>query len=202
MIIYGSKATQIATENINHMCSNCGTSNSIQITVFQKYAHVFWIPFFPIGKTGVTQCSNCKQVLEKKEFTEILKGSYNTLKATSKTPVWTFSGLALLCLLIIFGVISGKEKDEKNAKLILSPQKGDIYEVKIDYKQYTLYKVDTVAGDTVFILINEYETNKIRGLEGLKKRGDEAFMLEPLPIVKTKLKSMLEKGEIIDIDRK
>lgn len=202
MIIYGSKATQVVTENLTDKCSSCGTQNSIRITVFQKYAHVFWIPFFPIGKTGVTECSHCKQVLHKKEFTGNLNRSYETLKSNSKTPIWTFSGLALLSGLLIFGIISSKVNDEKNAKLILTPQKGDIYEVKMDYKQYTLYKVDNVVGDTVFVLVNQYETNKITGLTDIKNKGDQSFIQEPLPLLKTELNSMFEKGKIIDIDRK
>jgi hypothetical protein len=74
--------------------------------------------------------------------------------------------------------------------------------VKLGYKQYTLYKVDAVIGDTVFILENQYETNKITGLSRLKNKGDEAYIQEPLPITKGNLKSMLEKGKIQDIDRK
>jgi hypothetical protein len=202
MIIYGSKATQIATENIADKCSNCGTQNSIQMSIFQKYAHVFWIPFFPIGKTGVTQCSHCKQALQKKEFSGHLTETYETVKTNSKTPLWTFSGLVILTALIVWGVISSKQSDAKNARLILTPQKGDIYEIKKDYKQYTLYKVDNVIGDTVFLLINQYETNKIRGLSDLKNKGVEAYGEDVLPLVKTDLKNMLDKGEIINIDRK
>ncbi len=124
------------------------------------------------------------------------------LKTNSKVPIWTFTGLALLSVFIIWGVISSKAKDEKNAKFILTPQKGDIYHIKINHNEYTLYKVDNVADDTVFIKVNQYETNKITGLASLKNKGDEAFIQEPFPLIKTELKSMLEKGEIIDIDRK
>lgn len=202
MIIYGSKATQIATEHILDKCSNCGTQNSVQMTVFQKYAHVFWIPFFPIGKTAVTECSHCKQVLEKKDFTGNLKSDYELIKSNSKTPIWTFSGLALISVFIIMGEISDKQKDEKNAKLILTPQKGDIYEIKKDYKHFTLYKVDKIAGDTVFVWVNQYETNQVSGISDLKSKGNDAFIQEPFPILKTDLKVMLDEGEIMDIDRK
>ena len=119
MIIYGNKATQVAAENINDKCSNCGTQNSIQMKVFQKYAHVFWIPIFPIGKTASSQCSHCKQVLQKKEFTGNMNNDYKAVKSKSKTPIWTFSGLALLIALIIWGTISSRQNDEKNSKLIL-----------------------------------------------------------------------------------
>jgi len=202
MIIYGSKTTQVASENINDKCSNCGTQNSIQMIVFQKYAHVFWIPIFPIGKTAATQCSHCKQVFQKKEFTGNLNNDFENLKSKSKTPIWTFSGLALIAALIIWGTISSRQNDEKKSKFILTPQKGDIYEIKKDYNQYTLYKVENIVGDTVFVLVNLYETNKISGLSDLKGKGDEAFIQESLPILKADLKVMLDKGQIIDIDRK
>ncbi len=201
MIFYGTKSTQIGTENLFDKCSNCGTQNSMEMLVFQKYAHVYWIPFFPIGRTGATHCSNCKQVVQNKEFTENLKASYSNLKSGSKTPVWMFSGLALIALLITWGSVVGKQNDKKYAQLIMSAEKGDIYEVKLDYKQYTLLKVDKVLGDTVFVLLNQYETNKSRGLSDIKRKGDQAFIQEPLPMLKTELKTKLEKGEIIGIDR-
>jgi hypothetical protein len=202
MIIYGSKASHIATENLNETCSGCGTPNAIQMSVFQRYAHVFWIPLFPIGKVGVTQCSHCKQVLQKKEFSRNLSTSYEVMKSKTKTPVWTFSGLVMLTVLVAWGVVNGKQNDEKNAAFISTPQTGDIYEVKKDYKQYTLLKVESVAGDTVFVLANQYETNKVTGLSDIKLKGDEAYVPEPLAILKADLKSMLDKGEIIDVDRK
>jgi hypothetical protein len=44
MIIFGSKATQVASETVNEKCASCGTPNSIQMTVFQKYAMFFGYP--------------------------------------------------------------------------------------------------------------------------------------------------------------
>lgn len=202
MVVFGSKATEVATEVIQDKCSNCGTQNSVRMTVFQKYAHVFWIPFFPIGKTGLTQCSHCKQVLEKKEFPVYLRSNYETLKLKGKTPVWTFSGIILFIAFFIFGGIMSKQREEKNLMLIASPQAGDIFEIKIDYKQYTLYKVEKIDGDTVFVLLNDYETNKRRGLKDLKIRRDESFSGESIPILKPDLKMMLDEGEIMDIERK
>lgn len=199
MIIYGSKATEILTENIKENCSHCDTQNSVEMTIFQKYAHVFWIPFFPFSKTGMTQCTHCKQLLEKDEFNDKLINRYKTLKSNTKAPIWTFSGLALLGVLIISGVGYNKINGEKNAELISEPKKGDVYEVKMDNSQYTLFKVDKVAGDSVFVLENMYETNKISGLSDLK---DEDFIKESWGIHKTELKNMLEIGTIIDIKRK
>lgn len=201
MIFYGSKATQIGTESLFDKCSNCGTPNSLEMVVFQRYAHVYWIPLFPIGKTGATQCSNCKQVLQKKEFSENLKASYNNLKSGSKTPVWTFSGIALIALLITWGSVVGKQNDKKYAEFIENPMRGDIYEVKLANKHYTLFKVDKVVGDTVFLFMNEYETNKSRGLSELKRKGQKSFIQEHVPMLKADLKIRLEEGEIIRVER-
>ena len=202
MIIYGWKPTGIATENIREKCPHCGTPDSLQMDIYQKYAHVYWIPLFPIGKTAATQCSHCQQVLQKKEFPPDLQYAYETLKIHAKTPVWTFSGLGILALLIAWGIISSKQTDEKNARLILSPQKGDLYEISINTNRYTLYKVEKVAGDSVFLLFNQYESNKESGLSDLKNKGNEAFSTELMPLHKNELKTMLDLREIISIDRK
>jgi len=201
MIIYGSKGTQLAKEVLYDKCPNCGTQNSIEMHVFQQYAHVFWIPFFPIGKTAVSQCTHCKQVLKLKEMPPALTNSYDRLKAETKTPVWTFSGLAVVAILISIGVVADKNKDQRNAKLILTPHKGDIFEIKTKENQYTLYKIEEVQGDSVFIRINKYETDKLTGIGKLKNKGQSAYSEEQYSLAKSELKTMLDKGEILDIDR-
>ena len=200
MIIYGSKVKQLATESIADKCPNCGNQN-VQLYAFQKYAHIFWIPFFPIGKTIVSECSHCKQVLKAKDMSSSFALSAQNLKLQLKTPVWTFSGLALVAILISFAVINDKKKDERNAQLILTPQQGDIFEIKTKDNQYTLYKVNGVEGDSVLIRINNYETNKITGLADLKRKGEAAYSEEVFALSRSDLKTMLEKGEVIDIER-
>lgn len=98
MIIYGSKAKEVASETVSDKCQNCGAQDKIELHVFQKYAHIFWIPLFPTGKTGVSQCHHCKQVLKLKEMPASLRTSYNTIRAKGKTPAWMFSGLAIIIL--------------------------------------------------------------------------------------------------------
>ncbi len=202
MIIYGTRGKELAKEIITDKCPNCGTQNSIDMHVFQNYAHVFWIPFFPTGKTGVSQCDHCKQVLKLNQMPSSLKDSYENIKTQTKTPVWMFAGLALVAALIVVGVISEKQKGEKNSKLILIPQVGDIFEIKTKEGQYTLYKVGEVSHDSVFLQFHNYETNKMSGLNDLKKKGDNAYTEEMYGVSKGELKQMLDKDEIIDIDRK
>jgi hypothetical protein len=201
MIIYGSKATLVAAENTQETCNNCGTQHSVQLSIFQKYAHIFWIPFFPIGKTAVTQCHHCKQVLKLNEFPPSLKLAYDNLKSNSKTPVWTFSGVALLAVFVVFSSYQSNLNDKRNAALILAPIHGDVFEIKTRDNQYTLYKVAKVQDDSVFIRFNQYETNKATGIPDLKRKGDAAYSEETFSLSKSELKQMLEKGEITDIER-
>lgn len=199
MIIYGIRNKELIKEHITDKCPDCGTQNSIDMHVFQKYAHVFWIPFFPLGKTGVSQCDHCKQVLKLKEMPSSLANTYENLKSQTKTPIWTFTGLALVAVLITIGIISDKKKDERNAQLILTPRAGDIFEIKTKDNQYTLYKVDQVEGDSIFVQASNYEVNKLTGLNDLKKKD---YSSDIYGFSKTELKEMFNKGEIIDIDRK
>nr|MBI1229818.1 zinc-ribbon domain-containing protein [Cytophagales bacterium] len=201
MIVFGSKATELITEIIPSKCANCGTEHNMQMTVFQKYGHIFWIPFIPMGKTAVTQCSHCKQVLEKKEFTRDLRFSYDAIRSKTKIPIWTYSGLGLFAAFIVLGAISSNQRDERNTNFISEPQVGDVYEIKIEYKQYTLYKVGNISGDTVFVLAHQFETNKKSGLRELKRKGDAGFFEDLLPIHKAELKEMLDNGEIMEVER-
>ena len=202
MIIYGVKATDIAPPVLIANCPNCGAQNSTYLHVFQRYAHIFWIPLFPIGKTAVSQCSHCKQVLKLKEMPPALVNTYEQAKAEAKTPVWTFSGLAVVAVIIIIGVISDKNKDQRNAKLILAPKAGDIFEIKTKDRQYTLYRVDQVEADSVIIRINKFETDKVSGLADLKSKGESGYDEEQYAIAKSQLQTMFNKGEVLDIDRK
>ncbi|HUR11979.1 MAG TPA: hypothetical protein VM012_11445 [Flavitalea sp.] len=202
MIIYGSRSKQLVKETSIEKCAHCGNRN-MDIYIFQKYAHIFWIPFFPFSKTGVSQCNNCKQVLKQNEMPASLqKETYDILKLKTATPVWMFSGLALLVLLITSMVIDSNKKNERNALLILAPQSGDVFEVRTKDNQYTLFKVDDVQGDTVLFFINDFQTNKSSGLRDIKEKGDNAYAKETYVMARQELKEMFDKGDIVDIDRK
>ena len=200
MIIYGSRAKQLAKETLAEKCPNCG-SYSVDLYVFQKYAHVFWIPFFPMGKIAVAQCTSCKKAWNKNEFSETAKYAYQNLKAQTKTPVWTYAGISIVAIIIALTFFNEQKKNERNNKLILAPQAGDIFSVKSKKDSYTLYKVTTVRGDTVLLRMNEYETNQESGLSDLKRKGENGFSEVMLPYTKAELKAMFDKGEIIDIER-
>jgi hypothetical protein len=202
MIVYGTRATLQKTEYIFDPCPNCRTANSVRLSVFQRYAHVFWIPFFPIGKTGVSMCNNCRQVIKLDQMPPSLRLSYDNLKAHTKIPIWSFAGVLLISLGVIAIIISEKQTAEKVSKFIVSPKKDDIYEIKLKDSEYTLYKVQKVEKDTVYFFANKYQTDLETGLSGLADSGAKAFDTDiTYGLSKSMLADMNKKDEIIDIDR-
>ena len=199
MIVYGTRAVLQKTEYIYDPCPNCRAANSIQMNVYQRYAHVFWIPFFPIGKTGVSVCESCKQVLQLKQMPESLKPAYDGVKSNTRIPIWTFIGAFLIAGGIVAGVISENQKAEKVSKLILAPKKNDIFEIKLKDDQYTLYKVQKVERDTVYFVANKFVSDQESGISNLATKDYDETTTYGVSI--RKLVAMNKNNEILDIDR-
>jgi len=197
MIIYGTKAKVLATEHVTESCPNCKTHN-LYISVLQKWAHIFWVPVFPIGKTGISQCTHCKQVLQLKEMPAAISMSYDNIKSQAKTPVWTFSGIAVIILIFVFATIHGKQNAERITKLIPALKKNDILHLKFEDNVFSLIKVTRVKGDSVFFFNNKYQTDRETGLSDLKTKE---YDTEERFFTVTELKKMNTKDEVIDIDR-
>ncbi len=107
MIIYSSKAVYISSkQSTTSICPSCGTQGSLKLFVFRRHAHIFWIPMFPIGKKGMSQCQHCKNVLHTKEMPVSVRKEYDVLKNKAKGPIWQFTGLGMLIIIIIWAFIS------------------------------------------------------------------------------------------------
>jgi hypothetical protein len=198
MIIYGRKGKILAKEAVTDKCPNCQTQNSIDMYIVQDYAHVFWIPLIPIGKTGVSQCGQCKGVLKLREMPLYLMKTYETVKAKTKTPIWMFLGLAMIAVFIIVNVIDSRKKDQNNSTFITAPKAGDIFEVKTKDNQYTLFKTVWVVGDSVYVNVSKYTSDQSTGLATMKNKeySESVYALS-----KKELKEMFDKGNILGVDR-
>lgn len=166
-----------------------------------KICAYFFIPLFPIGKIGILICSNCNNEIKKKHFDTSTLTEYTTLKLISKTPKWTFFGTPFLVALLIYLVLLIKNNNENILRYVNNPQKGDVYEIKIKHKEYTLYLIENIKGDTIYFLKSLYETNKMSGLNDIKEKGKQAYSSEIFYILKPNLVEMREKNIIIDIHR-
>jgi hypothetical protein len=202
MFLYGIKAKKLKKQKIADECSYCHESNSLILTLFQKYAHLFYIPFFPMSKTAAVYCSHCKKVIFRKQFNKSIYQQYEDLKHQSKIPpIWTYSGIFLIVLLLISGIVSYENAQERNARIISSPREGDIYEINRPNNEYALYKIDRIAGDTLFLVVNQYKKDPATGIVTVQDKEDRVYSNHSFPMLKSDLKRMYDEKNIIDIER-
>lgn len=202
MIIFGSRSKLIARETVDTSCPNCGSRFTTDLLLFQQYAHICWIPVIPTGRSGTSECGSCRQVLRNNEMPESLQESYTQLKTKTRMPLWIFSGLALAVLIAALVWLNEKRRESNTARLLLTPQKGDIFEIKENDNAYTVYKVQSVKGDSVYVLPNHFETDDEAGIDDLKLKGDSSYDAEPVSFSVKELKAMAVRKELLNIDRK
>ncbi len=127
MIVYGSRAStmsQVIHENLP--CNHCETRDQHRMTIFGKYAHIFWIPLFPIGRAAVDECGNCKRTIEKSEFNTAILEAHKQQLAETKRPIWHWIGLILVggffLLSTIIGGIAAATYEPEPREILLNEQ--------------------------------------------------------------------------------
>jgi hypothetical protein len=201
MIIYGSKATFVTGELLyDTACPHCGTKGQTQGAVYARYAHIYWIPLFPIGKTAASECKHCLRTFVEGKDARELQPAYNEMKSHAKTPIWHWAGLALIGVLIVSSMFSTNKEAAQTKQFVAQPQIGDVYHVKLKSGNYTSMKVQSVEGDTISFFLNPKSVNKLSGMHKLESTVPYSDSLIGL-YSKAELQTMLNSSEIVDIKR-
>lgn len=202
MIIYGSRASHLRSIQLtNEHCPHCGTQGSVTMFTMGRYAHVFWIPLFPIGRVSVSQCQHCKQTLEENQMPAQIKAYHQRNLSETRIPLWQFAGLFLIFMAVAFGVYANSKDAEQESAYLQDPQAGDIYEFKTGDGSYTTFKLMHVTSDSVIVIYNAYEVNKITGISQIDKEENYSDTVM-YALSRAEVKALHEKGDIIDINRK
>ena len=75
-MVIGHKSVEISTSKIRNVaCPHCLSEVEMNYTVYSKYVHFYWIPFVPVEKIKIVECTSCKATfyLKKKSFPTSLK---------------------------------------------------------------------------------------------------------------------------------
>lgn len=201
MIFYGSKASLIKEGRLNNVkCPNCEDGQTMNYGIYGKYAYIYWIPLFPIGKANVLECDSCKRTYKLKELPNQIKQKFETEKTGAGFPLWYFSGLAVIAILIAWFSYSNK-KDSENSKLFIeTPAIGDVYKIKSGAAGfYTTMKATRITSDSVFVIINDYEIERKSNVYKIDK--DENYNTRTDGYSKQELKHLFEKEIIFGINR-
>lgn len=106
MIPLGLKTRTIDKVFITDACTNCGQRNTLTLSILMQYGHVFVIPVIPVDIKGVTICSCCNDTLKNEQFYDSVQVQFQAIKKTYKNPpLWTFTGIILLGLVVVISFI-------------------------------------------------------------------------------------------------
>ncbi|MFD0963915.1 hypothetical protein [Pseudofulvibacter geojedonensis] len=200
MIIYGHNSSDLGSSKPNSLkCPSCENTGTTTLYLFGKYATLFWVPMFPMGKKMISECSHCKVVMEKKQMPPEFNLPLQNLKDQSKTPIWNWTGLVIVTGIIIFGLFQSKQHDTDVITYIQQPVAKDLYDVKLEDGNYTTFKVTNVENDSIYFRMNDYVISRSSKLYKIDK--DENYSDEIFSMHKSKLKELFDSGDIIDISR-
>ncbi|UTW67552.1 zinc-ribbon domain-containing protein [bacterium SCSIO 12643] len=200
MIIYGTKPVNLLSKNSkNTTCPNCQTEGSITYHIYRKHAHIFWIPLFPLGKKGYSECSHCKNVLEPKEMPRNMQMELDIVKNEARGPIWQFAGLGIIAILFVWGGFASKQDKKMELQYLAAPAVNDVYEYKAEPGSYSTMKVVEVTSDSVFVAPNMYEISKMSKIYKIDK--SENYSEDVYGISKIDLNKMYSDGKIFDINR-
>jgi ribosomal protein S27E len=162
MIFYGSRSTKLKEGRINNVnCKDCEELTTYSYVIFGKYAHLYWIPFFPMKKQYVIECDNCGRTYKAKNLPKIIYERFNKDYRAAKSPLWNYSGLAVLGVLISLAFYQSNRHAENNLKYINDPKVGDVYAtLGSENGYYTSAKVIEITNDSVYVVFSDYEVDK------------------------------------------
>ncbi len=161
MIFYGSKASTIKDGQINNVtCPDCETQTSMHYAIFGKYAHVYWIPLFPMGKTAVLECNHCKKTNYAKDLPEEIKRKFMREKEGVRAPIWNFAGLGVIGAIILFGMYTNSQTKASEKEYINQPKIGDTYYMGSSVGNYSSAIITKIEKDSVYVLVNNYEVDR------------------------------------------
>ena len=161
MIFYGTNSSRLKDGQLNNVtCPNCENQTSMTYSVFGKYAYLYWIPIFPLGKVNVLECNSCKRTFKLSELSSQIKSKFE-LEKHKGVPLLHFSGLAVIATIIGFLMYSNSKDKENEAVYVTEPTVGDVYSIKSETaSHYSSMKVTEVTTDSVFVLYNDYEIDR------------------------------------------
>jgi hypothetical protein len=201
MIFYGTSASRLKDGRLSNVsCPNCEEQTSFNYSVFGKYAYIYWIPLFPLGKTNVLECNNCKQTYKLKELPEQIKHKFQ-LEKHKGIPLKHFSGLAIIFAIVAWFKYSSAQDDALDKDYITEPQVGDLYSAKGSaFNSFTTMKVSKVTADSVYVFYNDYLTDKKSGISEIDVERNYNFTNRE-GFTRQELIRMHETRDIFEIDR-
>jgi hypothetical protein len=106
IIIFGEKQTPIGLDEFLVKCPSCETHSWADVMVTSHYFHFYYLPISPTDKDANVICKTCGLKRYGIPFDQNLISNYNEVKSRYRHPWFTYSGLAIIILIIILIIVT------------------------------------------------------------------------------------------------
>ncbi len=198
MIVYGTKGVSIQTGKVRNItCPHCSNNVEMNYSVFGRYAHVYWIPFFPIGREKILECNSCKSSYHLKDLPEPIKQKFqhDQDRNPAKTPVTHFSFLFVIGILFAIGAFFSFKEDSDTIDFGKNPKIGDVFYETLPNGHYSTSKISKITKDSIFVLQNNKESFEKKDVSS--QSADAINFVNPWQFSKKKYAEMVKNGDSI-----
>jgi len=78
ILFFGTRHGKKVVQQLHGVsCPHCHQTDTLTVISQPNYFHVFWLPLFTMGTSRYAECSHCKRVYYKEEFTDEMEKSVN-----------------------------------------------------------------------------------------------------------------------------
>lgn len=185
-MIYGTRAKFLGNFQVKDIpCPYCEEVEDQNMSIFGRYAHVMWIPFFPIGKTPVAECTRCKRTYDKSEFTDKMHMIGRELGTRVSSPKWMWSGVFIIAAIFLISTVIDKTKTiDPRDEMLNADMRVMVTETDEDIDNVS-YQLD----ELMTVIVNEEMMPEDFSFIS-KVRGDKSLTLIRIPELDN-----LESGE-------
>lgn len=155
-------------------CPICHRMGEQHLTFTQRI-FVFGFPVFAMAKDATVHCDACSADYPVSMAPSYVSARYAELAPGIKTPVWAYSLLIIMGVLITFALIKAPFDQNKMGELINAPKAGDVYEVRSENKsaifhreRYTEWKVVSYDTGNISMVGSIYEVDDVKEVSKMK----------------------------------
>lgn len=211
-IYYGTRGKVHEDNNFkSDPCDNCGSSSFTLLTVL-KYFHIYWIPFFSLGRKHTLICTKCGKNINK--FDADTKRDIKNSEKQPKISIFHFSGIFLVIAGIIASIISSNIDQKNTAEYVKSLQPNDyiVFDigkmygeeaVENNYK-YGIIKISDLKKDQYGCRIPNFTFKRVSSaLKYIRKNKiKESDYMDKFYMNKEHIKYYYDNGSILKVYRK
>jgi hypothetical protein len=147
---------------------------------YQKYAHIYWIPFFPLNKLVYLRCPKCEHTVERTDMTLEEKAAISRPLSKARTPVWTFSAVAVIAAIASIGMFVEHQRLDRTMAYQKDPHAGDLVVVhgKSEPEHpFLVLRVNKIEGESLDLSFSNYSYSTLEGAR--KDIGERGVVREP-----------------------